>query len=172
MELLLSNVTILRLLSIFTIRAICIPFVSEYYFACFTFFFFLLHFNFCSLLSRRMKWHCGQLTVKTGISGATSKTLSWQFMRENREGGEDREREGRFLARRLAGYLFTVWEDEVSIVGPRGSDERNVSPKRNRHLQIEYPSPAMPPFFSWCCPSTPPYRKIQPWHFSFSFSKL
>lgn len=55
--------------------------------------------------------------------------------------------EGALLARRLAGHLFTVWKDEASIAGPRGSDERNVSSKRNRHSQIEYPPFSAIPVF-------------------------
>lgn len=132
-------------------HAICIPCIRMlfYKFLLSSFSWNLLYFNFCPPLPW-MKWRCGQLIAKTGISGATPKTLFWQFTGRDRQGGEEG---GALLARRLAGYLFTVWEDEVSIAGPRGSDERNVSPKRNRYLQIEYPPSVVSPFFSWCYPS-------------------
>lgn len=72
------------------------------------------------------------------------------------------------LGRRLTGHLFMVWKDEASIVGSRGSDERNVSPKRNRHLQIEYPPSSIIPLDR---PSRrgvilrpAPYRKIPCYH--------
>lgn len=113
---------------------------------CFPFFslFLRIFFSASTSFPRWMKRCCGQLIAKTrmgrGISGAIRGCLD-NLAGENREARTG----GVLLGCRLASHLFTVWKNEASIAGPRGSDERNVSSKRNRHLQIEYPPSSTTP---------------------------